>query len=76
MPDPLEYQVLEAQPKVTEALEASGRGKTVRRSIHLTPFGEDFCDVCLPTDITGEFEAVQVDDEPRDDLPNVSRRPV
>ena len=76
LPDPLEYQVLEAQPKVTEALEAAGRSKTVRRSIHLTPFGEDFCDVCLPTDITGEFEAVQVDTEPRDDLPNVSRRPV
>ncbi|HYI38468.1 MAG TPA: Abi-alpha family protein [Thermoleophilaceae bacterium] len=74
--DPLEYQVLEAQPKVTEALEASGRSKTVRRSIHLTPFGEDFCDVCLPTDITGEFEAVQVEAEPRDDLPNVSRKPV
>ena len=42
--------MLEAQPKVTEALEATGRGKTVRRSIHLTPFGEDFCDVCLPTE--------------------------
>jgi hypothetical protein len=76
LPDPLEYQVLEAQPKVTDALEASGRAKTVRRSIHLTPFGEDFCDVCLPTDITGEFEAVDTDAEPRDDLPNVSRKPV
>ena len=74
--DPLEYQVLEAQPKVTEALETSGRGKTVRRSIHLTPFGQDFCDVCLPTDITGEFEAVREDVESRDDLPNVSRKPV
>ncbi len=74
--DPLEYQVLEAQPKVTEALEGSGRGKTVRRSIHLTPFGEDFCEVCLPADITGEFEAIRGDVEPRDDLPNVSRKPV
>jgi hypothetical protein len=45
------YQVLEAQPKVDEALEAAGRGgKTVRRSIHLTPFGEDFCDMCMPRD--------------------------
>ncbi len=76
MTDPLEYQVLEAQPKVTEALETSGRGKTVRRSIHLTPFGQDFCDVCLPADITGEFEAVDTEVEPRDDLPNVSRKPV
>jgi hypothetical protein len=43
------YQVLEAQPAVAEALEEAGRGaKTVRRSIHLTPFGEDFCRMCLP----------------------------
>jgi len=47
--DPLEYQVLEAQPDVIEAMGGAGRGKTVRRSIHLTPFGEDFCRVCLPT---------------------------
>jgi hypothetical protein len=47
--DPLEYQVLEAQPDVIEAMREAGRGKTVRRSIHLTPFGEDFCRVCLPT---------------------------
>jgi Abortive infection alpha len=45
------YQVLEAQPEVAEALEKAGRGaKTVRRSIHLTPFGEDFCEVCMPRD--------------------------
>jgi hypothetical protein len=43
------YQVLEAQPEVAEAMKEAGRGaKTVRRSILLTPFGEDFCDVCLP----------------------------
>ena len=46
--DPLRYQVLEAQPDVIEAMRDAGRGKTVRRSIHLTPFGEDFCRVCLP----------------------------
>lgn len=51
LPDPLRYQVLEAQPEVGEALDQAGRGgKTVRRSIHLTPFGEDFCAVCLPPD--------------------------
>ena len=45
------YQVLEAQPEVTDALEEAGRGaKTVRRSISLTPFGEDFCRACLPRD--------------------------
>src|SRR3712207_5706561 len=42
-----DYQVLEAQPEVTGAMEKAGRGaKTVRRSIHLTPFGEDFCRMC------------------------------
>jgi hypothetical protein len=24
--------------------------KTVRRSIHLTPFGTDFCETCLPVE--------------------------
>ena len=46
--DPLRYQVLEAQPEVVEAMRRAGRGRTVRRTIHLTPFGQDFCDVCLP----------------------------
>jgi hypothetical protein len=56
--DPLPYQVLEAQPDVIEALAEAGRlGRTVRRSIHLTPFGEDFCRAALPSD-TLEFEAV------------------
>jgi hypothetical protein len=51
------YHVLEAQPEVTEALENAGGGKTVRRSIHLTPFGHDFCETCLPLD-TAEIEAL------------------
>jgi hypothetical protein len=46
--DPLRYQVLEAQPDVLEAMRGAGRAHTVRRSIHLTPFGEDFCRRCLP----------------------------
>jgi hypothetical protein len=47
--DPLAYQVLEAQPEVGEAMREAGRmPRTVRRSIHLTPFGADFCAVCLP----------------------------
>lgn len=46
--DPLSYQVLEAQPEVAKALDAAGRTRTVRRSIHLTPFGADFCALCLP----------------------------
>jgi Abortive infection alpha len=46
--DQARYQVLEAQPEVAEAMDEAGRGRTVRRSIHLTPFGEDFARVCLP----------------------------
>jgi Abortive infection alpha len=57
LPDPQRYQVLEAQPDVAEALNKAGRTRTVRRSIHLTPFGHDFCELCLPVD-TGEFEAL------------------
>jgi hypothetical protein len=57
--DHLRYQVLEAQPEVTEALDDAGRGaRTVRRSILLTPFGADFCALCIPR-TTAEFEALR-----------------
>ncbi len=56
--DPNRYQVLEAQPEVVDALRKAGRtGRTIRRSILLTPFGRDFCDACLPLN-TAEFEAL------------------
>jgi hypothetical protein len=55
--DPLQYQVLEAQPEVLTAM-GRARSKTVRRSIRLTPFGEDFCDVCLPMH-TAEIDALE-----------------
>jgi len=48
--DPLRYQVLEAQPEVIAAIHSVGQAKVVRRSIHLTPFGEGFCRVCLALD--------------------------
>jgi hypothetical protein len=35
---------------VLEAMRSVSRAKTVQRSIHLTPFGKDFCTVCLPLD--------------------------
>lgn len=57
LPDPLRYQVLEAQPDVLEAMRGAGHTRTVRRSIHLTPFGRDFCERCLPLE-TAAFEAV------------------
>jgi hypothetical protein len=55
--DPLEYQVVEAQPDVLEAMHSVRFAKVVRRSIHLTPFGVDFCKTCL------------VDDDEKHDLP-------
>jgi hypothetical protein len=54
------YQVLEAQPDVAEAMAQERRSRTVRRSIHLTPFGHDFCQTCLPLD------SVEIDALPRD----------
>ena len=53
--DPVAYQVLEAQPEVLEAMHSASRTRTQQRSIHLTPFGDDFCAVCLPLD-TAEAE--------------------
>lgn len=51
--DPLRYQVLESQPEVIEAIERAGRARTVRRSVELTPFGKQFCELCLPLDEDG-----------------------
>jgi abortive infection alpha-like protein len=49
--DPQRYQVLEAQPEVVQAMKKGGRtARTVRRSILLTPFGRDFCEMALPAD--------------------------
>lgn len=45
--DPHEYQVVEAQPDVLSAMHSTKFPKMVRRSIHLTPFGVDFCRTCL-----------------------------
>jgi hypothetical protein len=45
--DPQEYQVLEAQPDVLAAMHSVKFAKVVRRSFHLTPFGEGFCRTCL-----------------------------
>jgi hypothetical protein len=48
--NPMRYQVLEAQPDALEALKRAGRARTVQRSVALTAFGRDFCDVVLPLD--------------------------
>ena len=63
--DELPYQVIEAQPDVVEAVEASGkgifRGQITRRSVHLTDFGRTFCQVCFPPEhLTGDFKAIDL----------------
>jgi hypothetical protein len=58
--EPLRYQVLEAQPDVLKAMRNGSRARTVRRSIQLTPFGEDFCETCLPLH-TAELDALPRD---------------
>jgi abortive infection alpha-like protein len=69
--DPLRYQVLESQPEVVDARQRAGRtGRTVRRSIHLTPFGQDFCDAALPLH-TAELDALSEPEPPaRADAPD------
>lgn len=59
--DPMPYQVLEAQPDVLEAMRTVRFPKVVRRSIHLTPFGEDFCRATLiEPDATEELPVHQL----------------
>lgn len=59
--DPMEYQVVEAQPDVLAAMHSVRFAKVVRRSIHLTPFGEDFCRTCLvDPEETADLPAHQV----------------
>lgn len=59
--DPMPYQVLEAQPDVLAAMHSVRFPKVVRRSIHLTPFGEDFCRAALiGAEETGELPLHQL----------------
>src|ERR1035437_61579 len=51
--DSLRYQVLEVQPDVVAVKRDAGGGRTVRRSIELTPFGKDFCGMVLAVDAPG-----------------------
>ncbi|MEO5662178.1 MAG: Abi-alpha family protein [Nocardioides sp.] len=52
--DPMEYQVLEAQPDVIAAMKSVRHAKVLRRSISLTPFGDDFCRTVLVDPADGE----------------------
>jgi hypothetical protein len=64
--DPAPYQVLEAQPDVLAAIHAVRFTKLVRRSIHLTPFGEDFCRVSLWPDT---IDAAEIEELPEHSRP-------
>jgi hypothetical protein len=54
--DPMRYHVLEAQPDATEAIKRAGRVKAVHQRIEMTPFGRDFCEVCLPFEAAGDAQ--------------------
>ena len=55
--DPMRYHVIEAQPEATAAIKRAGRVKTVQHKLEMTPFGRDFCEVCLPLDALGPAES-------------------
>jgi Abortive infection alpha len=62
--DPMEYQVVEAQPDVLAAMHSVRFPKVVRRSIHLTPFGAGFCRACLvDPEETSELPTHQIPEE-------------
>lgn len=64
--DHMEYQVLEAQPDVLAALHSVKFAKVVRRSIHLTPFGEEFCKLALVDEATAASDALPEHESPPD----------
>lgn len=61
--NPLPYQVVEAQPEVLEAMHSTRFPRIVRRSIHLTPFGADFCRDCLSIEADEELPAHSAPEE-------------
>ncbi len=61
-----QYQVVEAQPDVLAAMHSVRYAKIIRRSIHLTPFGEDFCRACLALD-DGDIDDFPKHAAPADD---------
>ena len=62
--DHLEYQVLEAQPDVLAAMHSVKFAKVVRRSIHLTPFGEEFVKQALVDEVTATSVELPEHDTP------------
>lgn len=48
--DPRRYSFIEAQPVVSDAMAKAKKARTVYRSIYLSLFGHQFCDVCFTMD--------------------------
>jgi hypothetical protein len=64
------YQVLEAQPDVLAAMHSVRSARVIRRSVHLTPFGEDFCRVCLADDVSAyDLATLPEHSAPKSDVP-------
>lgn len=57
-------QVVEAQPDVLEAVHSVRSAKLIRRSIHLTPFGQDFARICFAE--ADELAALSAHEAPPD----------
>lgn len=62
----MEYQVLEAQPDVLAAMKSVKFAKVVRRSVHLTPFGEEFCKLALVDEQTATSPTLPEHEAPPD----------
>jgi hypothetical protein len=74
--DPDRYQLIEAQPRVSEARARVGHlPKTVYRSIALTTFGRDFCAACLPVNGADDGDSRPGDSRPGDSRPGDSGGP-
>ncbi len=67
--DHQEYQVLEAQPDVLAALHSVKFAKVIRRSIHLTPFGEEFCRLALVDEAVATSADLPEHDVPPEESP-------
>jgi hypothetical protein len=48
--DPRRYSFIEAQPVAAAAMSRAKRAHTVYRSIVITQFGQQFCEVCFTLD--------------------------
>jgi len=60
------YSLIEAQPKVAEAMEQAKKATTVYRSIYLSLFGQQFCEACF--DLEGYDGGGWADDDRGDKI--------